>query len=207
MTAANPKRSTAYSRPFEEPSARVLRALRRSVSICLLLCGAVLPATAADEAEQEAAVRAAFLYRLAFYITWPDAAFADAAGPIRICLASDTGTHLARAFAAQAPKLMVNARPLEVAALKSGDSAHACHIVYLGGGDEAAIAAAQGHALVVVDSLPRLDAAGQLALVREVDKRGDARLVFYARKERLEHAEFSVSYKLMQLVRFHEPRG
>jgi hypothetical protein len=162
-----------------------------------VLC--LLPTAAS--AAKETAVRAAFLFRLAFFVNWPDSAFGDPAAPVRICIAPGSDA-LAAMLAEQTATRTVQERPVEVELLAPAADAERCHILYREHADEAGIAVAP-HTLVVVGSLALLDDGGALALVRE-ETAGEARLVFYARRAALQQVGFSVSSKLLQLVRFHE---
>jgi hypothetical protein len=197
------------------------RALTVAAALAWLLA---LPCAQADDGK-EAAVRAAFLFRLAFFVSWPEGAFDAASSPVRICLAPGNDD-LARTLAEQTATRTVQERPVAVAVLSTTalasevtvaavDSVPAgpaaepswadCHILYLGSAGAPATAG-HGHTVTVVDSLGQLERAGALALVRE-ESAGEARLVFYGRRDRLQGASFSLSSKLLQLLRFHEGRS
>lgn len=154
---------------------------------------------AADNAK-ETAVRAAFLFRLAFFVSWPEQAFEDPHSAITLCL-TPGNDGLARTLSEQTARRTVNERPVSVRELPAGNGIGGCHIVY---GDPAAVdTATPGHALVVVGERAGLLAGGALALERE-ELMGETRLVFYARRDRLQDGRFSISSKLLQLVRFDE---
>ena len=155
-------------------------------------------------------MRAAFLYRLAFFVTWPDTSFANAQAPITLCVAASTSKKMVRLLTAATAKPIANQRQLTVRVVPDSDASAGgmpgasagCHMLF---GDSFANVehdSANGQTLLVVSTLAALNQGGHLALVREQRTAGDARLVFYAKRERIADASFKLSSKLMQLVRF-----
>lgn len=166
--------------------------------VAMLLAGL---AQASPVTDKEVAVRAAFLFRLAFFVSWPADTFAAADSPLRICLREPRPAPLARILTEQTRSRTVQDRPVQVVGLDADQPADGCHVLYLEA--DSARPGAPLYSLVVVDSLGGLDRAGVLALVRE-QTAGETRLVFYADRTRLQHAPFTVSAQLLRLVRFRE---
>jgi len=162
------------------------------------------PAWADSASDRETTVRAAFVFRLAFFIEWPASAFEHADSPLRICLDPRGAEALARTLAEQTAGRTVQERKLDVRLLPADGSAEGCHIVYYGDGATGRVHSPYG--VVVVESLQQLEKDAALALVREQGK-DEARLVFYGVRERLQGADFTVSSKLLQLLRFHQGEG
>ena len=94
----------------------------------LLVCGGAR----ADE-PLELAVKATYLYKLAPFVTWPAAAWADAAAPLVICIQGRDpfGPVIDRAVAGQ----RVNGRPVIVRRALRIDASSGCQIAYIGGSD------------------------------------------------------------------------
>ena len=165
-------------------------------------------AQAASAVDREAKLRAAFLYRLAFFVEWPAARFASAQSPIMLCIAPDTGAELVNELSAlgnrerKASGAASAARKLQVRALTASQDSADCHLLY---GEQLEPSLSGRDRLLVVGTLDALKLSGGLALVREQRAEGDARLVFFAHKQRLHDASIKLSSKLLQLVRFYEP--
>jgi len=174
---------------------------------CLALLGvngAALPASPAGTTET--VVRAAFLFRLTFFLSWPDAAFSAPDSAIRLCIREGTDAGLFNVLSEQVAKRKAQGRPLEVVRVAADDADAVCHVLYLG--TETAAANGDGaYAMVVVDSLNQLERVGAIALVREDQPGGGSKLVFYAHPQRLKQSVVGVSAKLLQLLRMYEVQG
>lgn len=176
----------------------------------MILIAAVCNTAAAQSPSKEDSVRAAFLYRLALFVTWPDSSFANAKAPITLCLAADTSPQMVSLLTAATTKPIANQRQLMVRVVPDDDASSGgkmgasvgCHMLFSGAFPTIDPASTKGQTLLVVSSLAALKQGGHLALVREQRTVGDARLVFYAKRERIMDASFKLSSKLMQLVRF-----
>jgi hypothetical protein len=154
-------------------------------------------------ADKEAAVRAAFLYRLAFFVSWEAGAFPAPDSPITFCISSVGPSRVAELLRGQAGNRRVNDRGIAVEQRGTSDALDGCHIVYREGvGDRTPTPAATQ--LVVVDSLAALASGGTLALVPERGPGGELRLGFVSRRDRLPSSGVSLSAKLLQLVRFDD---
>lgn len=99
--------------------------------------GAPAPAVAAesDSPSLEHRVKAAFLYKIAGYVEWPGAAFAQPDTPITI------GVVGADAIAAELSEVVagrvLHKRPLEVRRLKPGELPDRLHILFVGRAENA----------------------------------------------------------------------
>lgn len=177
-----------------------------AVSRCLFAVVFLAAAQTASAVDREAKLRAAFLYRLAFFVEWPASRFASAQSPIVLCIAPDTGADLVRELSALGKRSATGdasaSRTLQVRALAAAQDSSACHLLY---GNQLAPSIPSKEMLMVVGTLDALKQSGGLALVREQRAEGDARLVFFAHKQRLQDASIKLSSKLLQLVRFYEP--
>ena len=187
------------------PSANVFshRTLRLGLVLLAIALWLPLPAVATEsiDREKESALRAAFLYRLAFFIKWPESEL-PAGNTLAFCVIGDENSPVGRLLAEQAGERKVLNRPVEVRSVKPDDSLQGCHIAYA---EQAPKAALPTKTLLVVDSLQQLSRVGALALVRQTQPGGEIRLAFVGRRERLAAAPFQVSAKLLQLVRFEDP--
>jgi len=156
--------------------------------------------------EKEAAVRAAFLYRLAFFVSWSDQAFENAESPIRFCVLAERDSRVGALLRTQAGTRKVNDRPIEVEQIRSATLPPSCHIVYMEDTERnpEPVAEASPHQVMVGDSVKALGSGATLALVPEVGGRGELRLGFVSRRERVQSAGFQLSAKLLQLVRFED---
>ena len=121
----------------------------------LLVSNAAVPAPepAAVEAP-EASVKAAYLYKFASYVDWPeDALAASRAFVIGVMDAEDVAQELERIV----PGRSVHDRPVEVRRLHEGQSTEALHVLFVGrGGDvRAALRGPEQPGLLVVTDNPR----------------------------------------------------
>lgn len=96
----------------------------------VLAAALLLTVCTAHAASLEFAVKAAYLYKFAPFIEWPETAFASADSPIVICIAGKDpfGSMLDQQVAGQ----RVAGRPLVVRRIGAISAAGGCQIVYLG---------------------------------------------------------------------------
>lgn len=187
----------------------VIPGRRRRIELLGALIGITLalttgPGAAATATEKEVAVRAAFLFRLAFFVTWPESAFEGAAAPLTFCLSANTTPGLREILATQTAQRSVNGRGFRVLQLESGALSAGCHLIYSEAGSQQMSDVPAANALTVVDTLDGLAKSGALALVRE-EQDGSAKLQFYVYRKRLQEQRVTLSAQLLQLVRFYEP--
>jgi hypothetical protein len=106
-----------------------MRALQALVLAGLLSCSSLCFAQA-DAAATESRVKAAFLYKFAGYVEWPESVFVRADTPISIAVAGDESlaAELEQAVAGRT----VNDRHMTVRRLKAGESLAGVHILFIG---------------------------------------------------------------------------
>ncbi|MBD8527370.1 YfiR family protein [Pseudomarimonas arenosa] len=148
--------------------------------------------------EREAALRAAFLYRLAFFVQWPESELAERQA-LRFCVVGGPDSLVGKLLSAQAGTREVQNHPVEVHSLTAEQGLAGCHIAYA---EAELVVAPPPGTLLVVDSPQRLSAQGALALVRQAQPGGEIRLGFVGRQDRLQGSRFQLSAKLLQLVKF-----
>jgi hypothetical protein len=123
------------------------RPVRQAV-LCLLILAGVAQAGAGPFFAPERKLKAAYLYRVATFVDWPDAAFARAGTPLLVGVAGDD------ALAIEAGQFMagrlVHGRPLEVRRVDPRALPPGLHVLYL------AASPARGRLLEAVRSRPVL---------------------------------------------------
>jgi len=94
-----------------------------------LLCLGSLPVETA-ETQQEAAMKAAIVYKLARYVEWPEDSFADDDSPLQVCLFghADIEESLRRADGLLLRGHPLALRPIDAA---SPERAANCHLLYV----------------------------------------------------------------------------
>lgn len=113
---------------------------RRRAAVRTLLCGLIMAASLPAAAEGEAAalerrVKAAFLYKFADYVDWPEGTFARPNAPVNIGVAGDE--QVAAELSLVAATRAVDGRPLQVRRLREGDSLAGLHVLFISRGDSA----------------------------------------------------------------------
>lgn len=107
----------------------------------------------ADNASLEYAVKAAYVYKFAPFVTWPAAAFPQTNSPINLCISgSDEVTKLLPQVAAGQS---VNGHPLVVRVLADGVDPQGCQILYVANSPAASqvlTAAAGKPVLTIIDA-------------------------------------------------------
>jgi hypothetical protein len=113
--------------------------MRRLLAPFLLLAAlALAPHAALAQAAQEHEVKAAFLFRFLSFVDWPAQALPAANAPIAVgILGSD---EVAAELRRVVPGRTVNGRPVEVRALKAGDSIAGLHVLFVGRGESGRLA-------------------------------------------------------------------
>ena len=169
----------------------------------LLSCSA--PASADPLRERETAIRAAFVYRLAFFVTWPGDVLPSADSDIVVCVVGPQPSSLFLRLSDESRERRIRERGMQVRALPDGASLDGCHIAYVEG--DSGAKANDSH-VVVVESVDRLDDIGTLALVPMAGEGTEVRLGFIADRERSTRGRFTFNAQLLQLLRFRDaPRG
>lgn len=101
----------------------------KRLRLALALMAACVAAHAlAQEAEHQ--VKAAYLYRIAGYVEWPQAAFASAQTPLTFAVLGDDGlaTELTHTIAGRT----LGERPMTVRRLTPGESLAGVHVLFIG---------------------------------------------------------------------------
>ncbi len=140
-------------------------ALRRIARLwALLLALTAAPALAqAPAATLERQVKAAYLYKFASFVEWPEASFARPDSPLHIGVAGS------EALALQLERMVagrsVNGHPVRVRRLQPGAALDEVHIMFLDGSLERAalgamLAAAHGHPVLTVSDAGEAAAPG-----------------------------------------------
>lgn len=106
--------------------AQLAHALRAGLALCLLLAAGAAPAQP-DALEQQ--LKAAYLYKFAGFVEWPDAALAPGATLV-IGVAGDDA--LARQLAPIVAGRRAAGHPVEVRSVLPGDALDGVHILFVG---------------------------------------------------------------------------
>ena len=121
----------------------------------LLLCAGAAQG-AADEAIAERRIKAAYLYRFAGYVTWPDGVFAAPDSPLAIGIWGNDG--LADDLAALVQLRTIDNRRIEVRRVREPESLAGLHVLFVGHARNARLAEAaagsQSRATLVVTETP-----------------------------------------------------
>lgn len=107
---------------------------RRLLAAALLSLACVAGAARADEdaLAQQRKIEAAYLYKFAGYLTWPDDAFSGPSSPVVIGVDGDDA--MADALAGMVEGRSVNGRPVLVRHLRAGDSVRGLHVLFVAAG-------------------------------------------------------------------------
>jgi hypothetical protein len=97
----------------------------------LALTLALAPTSAFGDVS-EAAIKAAYLYKMAAFVTWPPSAFASPSVPFRICVVNRTD--VAGPLSELARGAQASGRKVVVSEIGSRQDASRCQILFLGDG-------------------------------------------------------------------------
>lgn len=197
-------RRMAHSANRIPPRNRSHRAEHRrrywAVGLAVLMAGILIARGWAQEGfNREYTIKAAYLYQLGRYITWPSQAFAGPQSPFVIgVLEPDfVGPDLRKIAGAKT----LDGRPIEVKTFARPEDVQQCHILYLPRGAEAKLPKALmsrlagTHTLLVGESEEFLDRGGAIAfVVRE----NNVRLIIAL--EAAQREQLQVSSKLLQIA-------
>lgn len=131
---------------------RCLTACR--LQLLLLLAAALLPVLAHAQGGTllERQVKAAYLFKFAGFVEWPEGSFARPDSPVVIGVAGSEP--LADQLEQTVARHTVNGRPLQVKRLRRGDSLAGVHMLFVSGQDKALaqdmLAAARGQPVLTV---------------------------------------------------------
>ena len=170
--------------------------MRRLVAFVVFLVALTGAVALARAQTAEDLVKATFLYRFASFVTWPDATFADAQSPIRICVIG--AEPLANQLRHVAVNQHVGGRGFEVRQLANASAVDACQIVYVVGdrtGD--ALREAYGRQILTVTD-GEMDRGNGRGIVHFVIV--DQRVRFYIDDARAAEGHLSIDPRLLGLA-------
>lgn len=165
-----------------------------------------LAAAAAAHAQEapETTVKAAFLYKFAGYVEWPDAAFGGPASPLVIGVigSDEVAAELERLL----PGRTINNRHVALRRLREGESPRGVHLLFVGRGEPNArnvIRAAQEQgSLVVTESERGLDLGSAINFVLAGD-----RVAFEVSLDSAERSGVRISSRMLAVARRVIPRS
>ena len=177
-----------------------MRALgRMALHVLSILLAADVTASVARAAVTEHELKAAYLFNLAQFVTWPSTAFDSPESPLRICVVGGDS------FSAVLEKTVENeaaaGHPLVVESIRSLEMLQECHIAFVPGArsdTDAVLRATAGRAVLTVgEAASFLDAGG---IVRFVVAGGRVRFDINARPAAA--AGLAVSSRVLQVARY-----
>ena len=179
-----------------------MRTLRRAILWLTALAGAAVGFAHAQQAS-EAAVKAAFIYRFANYVEWPESAFpADASFTIGVAGADEVAAELEKIV----PGRIVNGRRVVARRVGEGDAVRGLHVLFIGKGvsnPRALLRASQSPGLLVVTEGERgleLGSAINLVVV-------DDRVGFEVSVDAAERNGLRVSARMLAVARRVIPKS
>ncbi|MFZ4874977.1 YfiR family protein [Janthinobacterium sp. Mn2066] len=141
-------------------------AMRLGCLACLflLLAMSCVLAQAQAPGAAERQVKAAYLYKFAGFVEWPEGSFERPDSPLLIGVAGDTA--LADQLELSVAGHSVNGRAVQVKKVRRGEPLAGLHVLYLGGQDKAPLqemlAASRGLALLTVSDSDEVHAMGSM---------------------------------------------
>jgi hypothetical protein len=171
--------------------------LNRIRLACLLAIAMVVAVAGSARADSplERQVKAAYLYKFASFVEWPEGSFARPDSPLVI------GVHGNDALAAQIEQTVVgraiNGHPVTVRRLKRGDAPAGVHILFVGGAERGAaaevLAAARGQQCLTVS-----DAEDGLALGSMINFRiAEDKLRFEVAMRQVNLSQLKISARML----------
>lgn len=167
-----------------------------------LCCAAALlaappPSAGAEEAGQDLAIVAKFVYQLTKYVSWPEAAHATPADPIVIGVVDDE--LLAETILAIVANKSVRGRPIEVVPLRDAADA-SVHLLFVPEAGRAALRRIarryqDGLVLTVADEFDFPELGGDVGI-----ELVGGRISFSINRRKVTRGEFNISSKLMRLA-------
>jgi hypothetical protein len=128
---------------------------------CALATASVSPVTAAGPQNLEYEVKAAYIFNLANFTSWPASAFATPAAPLEVCVADPNpfGDLLARTFQNE----QVAGHPVVVHTVKDAEEVRSCRVLFVATGADASGAlqrAAATGATLTIGETPAFEKRG-----------------------------------------------
>jgi hypothetical protein len=209
--AINPAGPAPLDGPNRPPSGGRFSALTRRVSLYspivrrVRVIGILLPVVltllsapaALAQADREAKLKAAIVFKLARYVAWPEAAFSYAPGALQICIAGDP---LMFEAMSEAQGREVDKRRVEVRFVAAVADTVGCNMLYVGDGasdhlDELLTSLSGNPVVSVSEILDFANGAGIIELVRR-----DRRFGFRINLDNARNTGVEVSAQLLQLA-------
>jgi len=125
-----------------------------------------------DRITREYLIKAAILYNLAKFATWPDSAFATADAPVQVCV---LGRNPFGAALETLRGKRVGSRKLSIAAFAGVEYAPACHVLFVSASEEQRVAeilsVVSNQPVLTVADIDRFATAGGIVGLTKVDDR------------------------------------
>jgi hypothetical protein len=153
------------------------------------------------QSASESAVKAAFLYKFAGYVEWPQAMAADAPFVIGVNAAEEVATELERIVASRT----VNNRPVVVRRVRDADSINGVHMLFIGRGQAspgALMRAARAGTLTVTETARGLELGSAINFVPVEERIG-----FEVSLESAERSGLRISSRMLSVARRVVPRS
>jgi YfiR/HmsC-like len=181
---------------------KLTRRARRAIlaAAAILLAGVILPAAA--QQATEAAVKAAFLYKFAGYVEWPESAFPQPDTPFvfGVVGADEVAVELEKLV----PGRTINGRRVVVRRIREGEGVRGLHVLFVGSAaanERAVVRAAQAQgALTVTEGGLEAGAAINFVVVEE-------RVAFEVSLEAAERSALRISSRMLAVARRVMPRS
>lgn len=142
----------------------MVRLSRRVAAGCMALLLMAAAGLAGAQAPLESAVKAAYLYKFATFVEWPEGSFARPDSVLQIGVAGNDALaeHLARTVGGRS----VNGHAVAIRKVRRGESTAGLHILFVGAQDRAAIGgylhAARGQSVLTVTDTDEALALGSM---------------------------------------------
>jgi hypothetical protein len=175
-----------------------VRPLLFLIALCATVSGGSTPARAAlPDQGLEYSVKAAFVFNLANFTTWPSSALPDAT-PLRVCVAQPDpfGGAVNQVFRNE----QVAGHHVVVTSIRSPDEVHGCNLLFIGSGADssgALLKTAAGMPILTIGETPGFEQRG--GVITFVIDQGRVR--FDVNREAAEHAGIQLSSKILQVAR------
>lgn len=187
--------------PADARSAACARS-RRGLAAALLMLLSMLPATAQAAADSDAQlalkVKAALLYNLVKFVSWPPSKLPGPDAPLRLCVLELVPEPLAATVDDTVRGKSVDGHPLVSYRSSRAADLRDCHLIYAAGGDEprlrAALAALAGSGALLVHEHGETLSEGAVRLLVV-----DRKLRFEINVDAAERENLQLSSKLLSL--------
>lgn len=184
---------------IELRGAAVISSVWRAAVLVLaaFICVSAPSAARAQTASLEDSVKATFLYRFASFVTWPTDAFAAADSAITICVMGEDPFR--RLLETSVRDQTIAGRAIAVRQLATAEGVTACHILYLGAGEQAteqALRAARSAPILTVtdaDETPNTRGVIHFVVL-------DQRVRFHIDDARAAESGLAISSRLLNLA-------